>query len=382
MSRSGTAPLVRDSWGERGPARGRSTGESLRICIVASSRFPISEPFAGGLESHTYSVARELHRRGHRVSVFAAPGTDLGFPVGTLQVSTYQGSDASRADVAAPPGLWMEEHHAYLTLMMDLARDGADDFDLVLNNSLHHLPVAMAPSLRIPVVTTLHTPPVPWLESAIEVAGSAGTFVAVSRAMRAAWSHAVSALVILNGVDADLWVPGTGGQDAVWSGRLVPEKAPHEAIDAVRRTGRTITVAGPMLDRAYFDREIQPRLGDKVRYAGHLDQRALCELVGSSAVAVVTPQWDEPYGLVAAEAMACGTPVAAYGRGGLNEIVTPESGCLATSPDVAALAEAIDAAATCDRGAVRRHAVQAHGLTRMVDEYEALFRRTVARAAA
>src|SRR4029079_16757170 len=127
-------------------------------------------------------------------------------------------------------------------------------------------------SLRIPVVTTLHTPPVPWLESAIEVAGSAGTFVAVSRAMRAAWSHAVSALVILNGVDADLWVPGTGGQDAVWSGRLVPEKAPHEAIDAVRRTGRTITVAGPMLDRAYFDREIQPRLGDKVRYAGHLDQ--------------------------------------------------------------------------------------------------------------
>jgi glycosyltransferase involved in cell wall biosynthesis len=200
--------------------------------------------------------------------------------------------------------------------------------------------------------------------------------------MRAAWSHAVSALVILNGVDSDLWVPGTGGQDAVWSGRLVPEKAPHEAIDAVRRTGRTITVAGPMLDRPYFDREIQPRLGDNVRYAGHLDQRALCDLVGSSAVAVVTPQWDEPYGLVAAEAMACGTPVAAYGRGGLNEIVTPESGCLATSPDVAALAEAVDAAATCDRGAVRRHAVQAHGLTRMVDEYEALFRRTVARAAA
>ena len=80
--------------------------------------------------------------------------------------------------------------------------------------------------------------------------------------------------------------------------------------------------------------------------------------------------------------MACGTPVAAYGRGGLNEIVTPDSGRLATSPDVAALARAIDAAATCDRGAVRRHAVQAHGLTRMVDEYEALFRRTVAGAAA
>jgi len=378
----GYRSVVGETRGSRQPLRGRTTQPSLRICIVASSRFPIREPFAGGLEAHTYSVARELHRRGHRVSVFAAPGSDLGFPVGTLPVSAYQGSDAARADVAAPPERWMAEHHAYLTLMMDLARDGGDEFDLVLNNSLHHLPVAMAPSLRIPVVTTLHTPPVPWLESAIEVAGGAGTFVAVSRAMSAAWSHAVSAMTILNGVDPDLWVPGPGGEDAVWSGRLVAEKAPHEAIDAVRRTGRAITVAGPMLDRPYFDREIQPRLGDHARYAGHLDQRALCDLVGSSAVAVVTPMWDEPYGLVAAEAMACGTPVAAYGRGGLNEIVTPDSGRLATSPDVPALALAIDAAATCDRGAVRRHAVQAHGLTRMVDEYEALFRRTVAGAAA
>ena len=66
----------------------------------------------------------------------------------------------------------------------------------------------------------------------------------------------------------------------IWS----PEKAPHEAIDAVRRTGGRSPLAGPMLDRAYFDREIRPRLGDHVRYAGHLDQRALCDLVGSSAV--------------------------------------------------------------------------------------------------
>ena len=111
--------------------------------------------------------------------------------------------------MAAPPDLWMEEHHAYLTLMLDLARDGADDFDLVLNNSLHHLPVAMAPSLRIPVVTTLHTPPVPWLESAIDVAGGAGTFVAVSGAMSRpgpTWCRPWSSSTAWT---PSVWVPGT-----------------------------------------------------------------------------------------------------------------------------------------------------------------------------
>ncbi len=144
----------------------------MRICMIASSRFPIREPFAGGLESHTFSLARELDRRGHEVSVFAAPGSRLGVPVTELAVGAFHSSEASRADVGAPPVAWMQEHHAYLTLMMRLAQRGGDDYDLVLNNSLHHLPVAMAPTVPIPVVTILHTPPVPWLESAINVAGT------------------------------------------------------------------------------------------------------------------------------------------------------------------------------------------------------------------
>ena len=276
----------------------------------------------------------------------------------------------------------MEEHHAYLALMLRLARRGAEDFDLVVDNSLHHLPVAMAQAVPVPMVTILHTPPVPWLESAVDLSGSTGTFIAVSAAMSRAWAHAVTTRTVLNGVDPSRWPAGPGGPDAVWSGRIAPEKAPHDAIDAARLSGRAIALAGPVMDRGYFDTEIRPRLGSGARYVGHLDQRALATLVGASGVALVTPAWDEPFGLVAAEAMLCGTPVAAYARGGLLEVVAPETGRLASSNDPAGLARAIDAAALLDRTAVREHAEGAHGLTRMVDAYERLFEDMLAEAAA
>ncbi len=303
-------------------------------------------------------------------------------PVVELDVPAYRPSRAARADVGAPPHVWMQEHHAYLSLMMRLVRDGAEEFDVILNNSLHHLPVAMAPTLPIPVVTILHTPPVPWLESAIGVAGGAGTFVAVSAAMSRAWVHAVRTVTILNGVDPARWAAGPGGPDAVWSGRIAPEKAPHEAMDAARRGDRDIVLAGPIMDEDYFDAEIRPRLDGRARYAGHLGQQDLASLVGTSGVALVTPTWDEPFGLVAAEAMFCGTPVAGYARGGLPEIVTPETGRLAAAHDSLALARALDEAADLDRRVVRAHADAALGLDRMVDEYERLLSLTLSARAA
>jgi glycosyltransferase involved in cell wall biosynthesis len=343
----------------------------VHICLIASSRYPVREPFAGGLEALTHQLARQLVERGHEVTLFAAPGSDPDLPVHTVSAAAFLPSEAARRDANAPSDVWMAEHHAYLGLMLDLARSTA--YDVVHNNSLHHLPIAMAPMLEVPVVTTLHTPPIPWLESAIATAPQASTFTAVSRATAAAWEHVVESVPVRNGVDTDLWTPGPGGGPAVWSGRLVPEKAPHEAVDAARRAGLPIVLAGPAPDERYFDTEIGPRLGPDAVHVGHLDHRALGRLLGRAAVAVVTPAWDEPYGLVAAEAMACGTPVAAYARGALPELVTDEVGALAGSAEE--LVDAIDRARRCDRDAVRRHAVAHHSADRMIAEYEAVYAR-------
>ncbi|SMQ71823.1 glycosyltransferase [Agreia sp. VKM Ac-1783] len=345
---------------------------ALRICLIASSRFPIAEPFAGGLEAHTHSLASELIRRGHEVTLFAAPGSDPGLGVTEIGVAPFSSSPAARADVGARPEEWMREHHAYLKLMLDLSRSPGR-FDVVHNNSLHHLPVAMAEATGLPFVTTLHTPPVPWLESAAMLASPSLAYASVSRHTSRAWGHVVDSTVIRNGVDTNRWIPGPGGEAAIWFGRVVPEKAPDLAIRAAREAGMSIDLAGPSLDKGYFDAEIAPLLDDRTRYLGHLRHEQLMRAVGRACVSVVTPNWDEPYGLVAAESLACGTPVAAFARGGVPEILDERSGRLAAPGDVVGLGQAMIEAAQLSRGDARDRAVTSCSLERMVDDYELLY---------
>ena len=351
----------------------------MRICVIGPSRFPISEPFAGGLESHTHALIMALKRRGHEVTLFAAPGSDPALGVEHLDVETFTMSETARQDVGAMPVEWMHEHHAYLALMLDLARTAEARFDAVLNVSIHHLPVAMSGLLRVPFFTTLHTPPVGWIESAVRISGSTGTFIAVSSHMRDAWAASVDCAVIMNGVDTDRLLPGPGGGAAFWSGRIVPEKGLELAIDAAEHAETALDIAGPVFDPEYFERTIRPRLGGRIRYLGHLDQATLFEHLGRASVTLVTPRWDEPYGLVAAESLAAGTPVAAFDRGALPEIIDQHSGRLAARDDVPALAVALVEAARLPREGARQRAVAFCSLERMVDEYEALLGAQVER---
>ncbi len=347
---------------------------ALRIAVIASARFAIREPFAGGLEAHTWSLIEGLRRRGHDVTVFAAAHSDPALGAHELDVRWPQLSTSARRDVSMPPTTWMDEHHAYLQVMIDFTDSARDRFDVIHNNSLHYLPIAMARTVPVPIVTTLHTPPTPWLESAIQIHTCPVTFVSVSAHTARAWRHAVPhSQVISNGIDLAQWSPGPGGGPLVWFGRLVPEKGADLAIRATRLAGMELDLAGPISDPAYFESSIRGLLGPDVRYRGHLGRDQLVPLVGAASACLVTPRWDEPYGLVAAESLACGTPVAAFARGGIREVISPDTGVLVAPDDVSALAHAARDATRRPRRAARAYAVAHHSVDRMVEQYESLY---------
>lgn len=352
----------------------------LKIAVIAHLKYPIAEPFAGGLEMHTEMLVSRLIALGHQVTLFAADGSDTRLNVEPICERTMiDGTGTAEAtDVA-----FFHEHHAYLQLMTRLR---VSDFNVVHNNSLHYLPLAMADTLPMPMVSVFHTPPFCWLESGVRAyRGDTVSFVTVSRALAREWGEIVPIdRTIYNGIDLARF-PYRAEPEAepylAWYGRIVPEKGLHHAIAAAEQSGLPLRIAGPISNREYFAEAIEPKLSEEVRYEGHLDHDRLARLIGGARAALCTPQWNEPYGLVVAEALACGVPVVAFDRGAIGEILTAATGILCEPGNVAALVRGIDSAAALDRAACRERAERFCDMHVMVAAYDRLYRERIAHAA-
>jgi glycosyltransferase involved in cell wall biosynthesis len=359
----------------------------VKIAIMAPLVTAIREPQRGGSQAFVADLARGLAGRGHQVHVHAASGSeidgveviDTGVDPRSLAGTLYRASGPAAGDPGetGPPEPAAESAFTSAYLAVRALR-----YDVVHNHAFDAPAVRLATALQAPVVHTLHLPPDQAVASALrQVAGDSmrPAVAAVSEFQADAWRRIVRVDAILPPYPPTQVIgwSGTPGQGALFAGRFSPEKGAAEAIDIARAAGLPIDVYGDVYDAGYSREQIDPRRGwPEVTVHQGVPRALLWRAMARAAVVLCPSRWDEPFGLAAAEAQACGTPVVAFRRGGLNEVIVDGvTGFLVPPDDVQAAAEAAGKAAGLSRRACREHAENRLDLDLSLDAHERLYRQ-------
>lgn len=340
----------------------------MKIAVIAKTRLPIAEPFRGGLEAFTHALCKEYLSLGHQVTLYAHTDSDPELNVKGFYGDEYR--DNQHFEIY--------ENDEYLSILEDIEQN---NFDVVHNNSTHELPILWGSKAAVPVVTTIHTPPISKLKAAIKICSGSENlhFILPSKSFQSSWEPYMDngSIVIYNGVDLVKWPIKRKTRDYLfWFGRIVHAKGLDIVIDAAHEINMPLKFAGPLDDNKYFVEQIRPRMTENDIYLGHLNQSDLQLHMTGAAATVNAVRWEEPFGLTNIEAMAAGVPIAGFDRGAFRELINVESGVIAKQRNVKSLANAIEAAITLESDKVRRHA-ETFSLTTMAERYIRYFEETL-----
>jgi glycosyltransferase involved in cell wall biosynthesis len=355
----------------------------MRIALVAPLVTPIAEPQLGGAQAVVADLARAQAERGHHVTVFAANGSRIaGVDVREI-VDARELSDTlfreGRPATASPAA-----DAAFRRAAEGAAAGG---FDLVHNHAFDAPAVRALAAIAEPVVHTVHLPPTREMTGALResMGRRESTYVVtVSRVQSEAWHAAgVPNAPVPNGVPTGRirW-SGRPGEGVLFAGRFTREKGVLDAIRIAERSHLRLSLAGWPYDPEFAEREVNPRASRAgAAMLGSLDREQLWRRMAEAAVVLCPAMWDEPFGLVAAEAQAAGTPVVAYRRGALAEVIVDgETGFLVDEGDVESAAVAVHEALQLGRAACRRHAEARLDIGDMVRRLEGVYGAVTARA--
>jgi glycosyltransferase involved in cell wall biosynthesis len=336
----------------------------MRIAQIAPPWLAVPPRGYGGIEWIIALVADGLVDRGHDVTLFS---TGDSTTKATLEY-VFEIADGSEAI----NDIWHDTVHTAFAFR-DLSR-----FDILHVHPWWSALVAGAAS-QLPMVHTLHTAFFPHIRRIYENIGGNGHFVAISEAQRAGMPELNYAGVVYNGIDVERYPIRREKDDfLLFLGRTAPEKGMVRAIEAARAAGMRLVSAvksASESERAEWTDHIQPQLGDDVEVLGEISHDEKVELLQHARAVLFPIDWDEPFGLVMAEAMACGTPVIATRRGSVPEVIADqETGFVVEveryADEAAAAIERID---EIEPDACRSRVVERFSKEAMVEGYERVF---------
>lgn len=356
--------------------------KKLRIATMVTGHFTTSPP-PGVIYAPmdiAVAISEGLTRRGHEVTFFAPEGSKIKvFEVKTCglnalrqngELSILAGPNVSGAEGAKIYNLWDQ------FLLSSLYKEALEGkFDIIHIHPVDRaLPLAYA-IRNTPTVYTLHDPIHPWRAEIFRIFSSPNQhYVSISNAQRKPAPDLNYLATIYNGVAISKvpFIQKPKGNYLLFVGRLHPEKGVAEAVEVAFKTGEELLILGPPVTGEYWDKKVKPYLGDKIRHLGVISGRKLYEYYGNAKATLVPIQWEEPFGLVMIESMAAGTPVIAFQRGSVPEVVADgKTGFIVNT--VEEMVEATKKIDHINRNICRQHIEKNFGLEKMIDEYEKSF---------
>lgn len=358
---------------------------SLRIAMLAPLKRAITADTTVSRNRVIVDLSRELVNRGHAVTIFGTGGSSLpGIPIVPI---------AEKPLTELPPAEnEFYQHTSYLALEIAQVLKTQGDFDII-HNHMYPEYLALTASFTTPMVTTVHSQMTPLTARVLQQYPGAH-LVAISRMAQKASGRDMD--VVHNSIDTDFFMPNDTPKTYLLAvgrmskakdehGQFVDPKGIGNAIAVSEKSGMPLKIVGNVEDPVFFETIVKPHLSNTITFVGEvspeqtLSRQQMRELFGG-AIALVNPiNWEEPFGLVMAEALGCGTPVVAFNRGAVSEIVEDKNVGFVVDPagGIDGMVSALKQIDTIDRSACRDHAVANFSTKHMVDGYERVYKKII-----